>query len=209
MFSITNYSLISASMQPLSLSIDSGEVVQLRGRNGTGKTSLLQRIAGLDTTRTSCDCLDFDGKSLHTLDPDQRVKLGIVLMHQHPITFKKLTLQDLITSLQFNTSYRDEYISSLELNQYLHTPLHSVSGGESKRIECLVSLLLQPRLLLLDEPDSGTDIHSTACIGSVIARHHQRYNTAILYVTHSGNISTWLRPTKTINLNSLYEHLYL
>lgn len=126
-------------------------------------------------------------------------------MHQHPVTFKKLTLKELLSTPIFDNETKQSYISSLELDQHLDKPLHSVSGGESKRVECLLTLALHPRLLLLDEPDSGTDIHSTALIGKLLSDYQYRTGASILYVTHSKNISTWIKPSSSINLNSYYE----
>ncbi len=199
----------------VNLTVKGGEVVAVLGPNGSGKSTLFQAIAGHPRYKIVEGDIRLDGKSILDLPPEERVKKGIVLVWQNPVVIPEVRVMSLISAIInkrlgraiSDTPSSPESAEALRLAMQLGLKTehlargvhHGFSGGESKRLEVLIAAVLKPRVLLLDEPDSGVDIDGIARIGEVI-RNFVSENTAILISTHTGAILRHVRPTRVVVL---------
>ncbi|NJE02844.1 Fe-S cluster assembly ATPase SufC [Thermococcus sp. MV11] len=184
----------------------SGELHVVMGPNGSGKSTLALTIAGHPRYEVSEGRILFEGEDITTAKPEERARKGIFLSFQHPvevegvkvINFLQRALRNLrgideveaydrifqaVEELGFDSS-----ILSRELNV-------GFSGGERKKLEMLQAYLVKPKLLILDEPDSGVDVDSLKVIAGIIAKLHSE-GTSILLITHYGRILEYLNPQR-------------
>ena len=193
-------------LKGVNLSVGAGEFHVIMGPNGSGKSTLALTIAGHPRYEVVGGRILFDGEDITHLPPYERVKRGILLAFQHPeevegvriIEFLQQVLAevkgldaleayDLIVETAEGLWFKEE-----DLRRYINV---GFSGGERKRFELLQALLLEPRLLILDEPDSGVDVDSLSVISRKIEELHEK-GTAILLITHYGRILSHLDPSK-------------
>ncbi|MDG5472845.1 ABC transporter ATP-binding protein [Jeotgalibacillus sp. ET6] len=143
----------------IDFSLEKGEILSLVGPSGTGKSTLLRCIAGLEQFTAG-----------HALLEDQRVEhlkgkeRTVGMVFQQPLLFPHLTiLENVIYGLKLKRSKREaategiKYIKSVGLEDYIHAYPHELSGGQQQRIALIRALVLKPKLLLLDEPFSSLD----------------------------------------------------
>ncbi len=178
-------------VQGATLHIPRGQVHVIVGPNGSGKSTLLHSIAGDPRYRIVRGRVVFDNVDVTSLDPMERVRLGISLMHQMPPAVKQVNTLDLVKTLErkFGANpIAEKAREILAVDRFLSRPLfYGLSGGEKKRLELYLSLLLKPRLLMLDEPDSGVDVDSLSRIAYTINMLIESKVT-LLVVTHRGDI---------------------
>jgi branched-chain amino acid transport system ATP-binding protein len=142
-------------LQGVSLSLDEGETLALLGRNGTGKTTLINTLAG--ATRQHGGSISLGGAALHKLAPHQRAAAGIGWVPQERNIFKSLTVDENLTAVARRGAWTPARVMQLfprlaERRRNLGTQL---SGGEQQMLAIGRALVLNPRLLLLDEPLEG------------------------------------------------------
>lgn len=173
-----------------SLDIAASEVHALLGTNGTGKSTLACLIMGCGGRRPTAGEIVFDGKVINDLNMHERARLGITMAWQEPVRFEGISVRDYLT---IKNKDRDPS-SCLEMvglhpELYLHRMVDkSLSGGERKRIELASLLAMNPRLAILDEPDSGIDMLSTRDIINVIQAFKQA-GSSVLLITHREEIA--------------------
>lgn len=174
----------------LSLTVKAGEVHALLGTNGTGKSSLAYLVMGCTGYAPSSGSIVFAGQTINELKLYERARLGISLAWQEPVRFEGLTVQDYLLLRDKNGDAAPALrLVGLEPELYLPRMVDkSLSGGERKRIELASLLALHPRCAILDEPDSGIDMLSTADILNVIDAFRVR-GTAVLLITHREEIA--------------------
>lgn len=174
----------------LSLAIEASEVHALLGTNGTGKSTLACLVMGCGGYRPSSGNIAFDGKVIDDMSVHERARFGITMAWQEPARFEGISVRDY---LAIKSKDKDPS-SCLELvglhpALYLHRMVDkSLSGGERKRIELASLLAMNPRLAVLDEPDSGIDMLSTRDIINVIHAFKQA-GASILLITHREEIA--------------------
>ncbi len=174
----------------LSLAVEQGEVHALLGTNGTGKSTLAYLIMGCEGYRPSSGEIRFNGLVVNDLSIHERARLGITMAWQEPVRFEGITVRDYLIMKHPETNPA----SFLELvglapELYLGRMVDkSLSGGERKRIELASILALDPRLAILDEPDSGIDMLSIQDVINVI-KAFKNSGTAILLITHREEIA--------------------
>ena len=173
-----------------SLAMEASEVHALLGTNGTGKSTLACLIMGCGGYRPSSGYILFDGKVINDLYIHERARLGITMAWQEPVRFEGISVRDYLT---IKNKDRDpsSYLEMVGLHPelYLHRMADkSLSGGERKRIELASLLALNPRLAILDEPDSGIDMLSTQDIINVIQAFKQA-GSSVLLITHREEIA--------------------
>jgi molybdate transport system ATP-binding protein len=152
-----------------------GPVTAICGASGSGKTSLLQSIAGLLPSRK----ILLRGKELSFLPPHQR---GIGFVPQGDSLFPHLSVGE---NLEYGGKWRfDEVISVLELSPLLSRKPRSLSGGERRRVAVGRALCSRPTLLLLDEPLTGLDLPLKERVLSYLSRIHREFSLPVLYVSH-------------------------
>ncbi len=187
----------------LDLRISPGEFHVVMGPNGSGKSTLALAIMGHPKYEVS-GRLEFEGEDIKNLSTDERARRGIFLAFQHPeeiegvriIDYLRLVLEK-VRGVPREESYdlvveraKEVNLGEEDLKRYINV---GFSGGERKRIEILQALLLEPKLVILDEPDSGVDVDSLSLISAKLQEMHDR-GEAILLITHYGRILEHVDP---------------
>ncbi len=156
-------------LKGINITVPFGEVHVLFGPNGSGKTTLLSAIMGFEEYRIEKGRIIFDGKDITGLPPYERAKLGIGMSFQKPPAISGLKLRRLVEICAKDKKKIEEYAKILNLSEHLEREVNvGFSGGEVKRSELLQLLVQEPRLVLLDEPESGVDLENVALIGDAI-----------------------------------------
>jgi Fe-S cluster assembly ATP-binding protein len=174
----------------LSLALKGGEVHAILGANGTGKSTLAYLIMGCEGYVPRGGDILFEGRSVVGLKVDERAKRGITMAWQEPVRFEGISVKDYLT-IKDRMADPASLLGLVGLNpgQYRDRMVdRSLSGGERKRIELASILALRPKLAILDEPDSGIDMLSTADIINVIEAFRAS-GSAVLLITHREEIA--------------------
>jgi Fe-S cluster assembly ATP-binding protein len=197
-------------LKGINLAVNAGEVHAIMGPNGSGKSTLAQVLAGRDLYHVTGGQVLFDGKDLLEMDPEERAREGIFLAFQYPVEipgvsnmyFLKAALNTVrkhqnlpeLDAMDFLNLVRDK-IKLMEMDQtLLNRPVNTgFSGGEKKRNEIFQMAVLEPRLAVLDETDSGLDIDALRTVaGGVNAlRAPER---AMIVVTHYQRLLNYIVP---------------
>ena len=188
-------------LQGISLSISEGETHVLMGPNGAGKSTLGLSLMGSPGYVRESGTILFDGQDLTELSADKRAKAGIFLSFQNPIEVPGVSLSSFIrNAIHEQTgqpvklfSYQKKLAAAMELlsmdPSYADRDLNvGFSGGEKKKAEILQMLLLQPRLAILDETDSGLDVDAVRTVSQGVEAYQESRNGALLIITHSTRI---------------------
>ena len=176
----------------LSLHVDKGEIHGVLGENGTGKTTLAYLIMGVNNYQASEGRIMFEGQDIGELSVSQRAKEGISLAWQEPARIEGLTVRDYLFlsgnnpgTKRINDCLR---MVGMEPLRYLDRDIdNTLSGGERKRIELASIIAMQPKLAILDEPDSGIDIVSLPSILDGIVEMNKQ-GASVLLITHSEQV---------------------
>jgi Fe-S cluster assembly ATP-binding protein len=192
-------------------SLPAGSTTLLTGANGAGKSTLLKLIMGISPLKASGKIL-LNGKDITKLEPEERAKLGIFLSFQEPVAIPGLSVSEMLRSsteaLGHKMSYMDfkvqlyERIEQLGLDPFtaqrdINT---SFSGGEKKKLEILQLLMLKPKLVLLDEIDSGLDTKANELISQILADYQAETGATFLIVSHNLRILKHLAPNQELVL---------
>jgi len=173
----------------LSLDFWPGYVHAVVGPNGAGKSTLASTIMGLSGyTHFTGDIL-FEGKSVRELSIDQRAQKGITMAWQEPARFEGLSIQRFIQAgtKEKSTEKVREVLDQVGLSPdtYLNRAVDTtLSGGERKRIELASILIMKPKLVMMDEPDSGIDVDALNRIFEAI-QTLKKSGSTVLLITHS------------------------
>jgi len=179
----------------LNLSIKKGEMFGILGSNGAGKSSLAYAIMGLKNYSINSGKILYEGRDITKWSITERAKKGIALSWQEPIRFEGLKVKEYL-EIGIKDKYNKrnkcgEYLKLFGLNPDLYLDRiidETLSGGERKRIELASIFLSEPKLIILDEPDSGIDIHGIENIKKVL-KNTKSYNTTLLLITHQKEIA--------------------
>ena len=179
----------------ISLELRAGHVHAIVGPNGAGKSTLAYTLMGLDGYRRFDGEILFDGERINDLTVDERARKGMTLGWQEPARFEGLTVKQFVRTAARNKGDQavGEVLAQVGLAplRYLHRAVDkSLSGGERKKVELASILAMRPRLVLLDEPDSGIDVESLQRIRQAIALLKAAGSTVVL-ITHSREVLTW------------------
>lgn len=176
----------------VSLSVERGVIHSIIGPNGAGKSSLAYVIMGLPEYRPERGRVFFDGKDITDLPIWERARMGLALAWQEPARFEGITVEAFI-SLGMREKDAKKVRKALEEvlldpDQYLNRMVdQTLSGGERKRIELASLLVMDPKLIILDEPDSGMDIVAINAIVDLVKRLRDQ-GVTILLITHSEEV---------------------
>ena len=187
-------------LKGFSLTINAGEVHALMGLNGSGKSTLAAILAGRDGYEVTEGTVNYLGKDLLELDPEERAREGVFLAFQYPVEipgvnstyFLKAALNEIrkhhglpeLDAIEFLALVKDK-IKLLELNEDLlkRSVNEGFSGGEKKRAEIFQMAVLEPKLAILDETDSGLDIDALKIVSSGVNKL-RRPDSCQLVITH-------------------------
>src|SRR3954453_2592873 len=197
-------------LKGLSLSLDPGEVHAIMGPNGSGKSTLASILAGRDGYEVTEGQVLYNGKDLLDMDPEERAREGLFLAFQYPIEipgvnstyFLKSALNEIrkhhgqpeLDAIEF-LSLVKERMKLLELNEDLlkRSVNEGFSGGEKKRNEIFQMAVLEPRLAILDETDSGLDIDALKIVSHGVNKLKRKDN-AQLVITHYQRLLDYIIP---------------
>jgi len=187
-------------LREVNLNIEEGTVHVIFGPNGSGKTTLVGAIMGLPQYEIVAGNIKFKGKSILPLAVHERVKLGISLAFQRPPIVKGVSLFHLLKALKKSEKDILSSAESLNLKDYLYRDINKeFSGGEIKRSEILQMKLMDPSLLMLDEPESGVDFENITLLSKIIKETLEKELPIIkrkksgLIITHTGFIIQHIR----------------
>jgi len=197
-------------LKGFSLTINAGEVHALMGLNGSGKSTLAAILAGRDGYDVTEGSVKYFGKDLLELDPEERAREGVFLAFQYPVEipgvnstyFLKAALNEIrkhkgqseLDAIEFLALVKDK-IKVLELNEDLlkRSVNEGFSGGEKKRAEIFQMAVLEPKLAILDETDSGLDIDALKIVSSGVNKL-KRPDSAQLVITHYQRLLNYIIP---------------
>ena len=197
-------------LRGLDLTVNIGEVHAIMGPNGSGKSTLANVIAGRTAYKVTDGQVLYEGRDLLKMTPDRRAREGVFLAFQYPVElpgvrtrqFLKSALdairetrgEEALTARQFDKLFR-ERVKLVGIDQELvkRSVNEGFSGGEKKRSEMLQMAVLDPKLALLDETDSGLDIDALRTIASAVNGRRTPDN-AIVLITHYQRILNYIKP---------------
>jgi Fe-S cluster assembly ATP-binding protein len=197
-------------LRGISLTIRAGEVHAIMGPNGSGKSTLAKIIAGHPAYEVTGGEVLFEGRNLLELEPDERARAGVFLAFQYPVEVPGVSNAQFLR-LAYNERRKhlnEEELDPLEFKDLLAERAKIVemdaglmsrsvnegfSGGEKKRNEILQMAVLEPRLAVLDETDSGLDIDALRVVAGGV-NHLRRPDNAIVLVTHYQRLLNFIVP---------------
>lgn len=193
-------------LKGIDLTINTGEIHVVMGTNGAGKSTLANAIMGNPAYTVTEGNIVFDGKDITEDAVNDRAKAGIFMSFQSPISIPGITVENFIRTakttitgeqqralafkkelkskmdeLSFDSSYAQRYVND------------GFSGGERKKNEILQMSILNPKLAMLDETDSGLDVDAVRIVSEGVSRFHNE-NNAVLIITHHNSILQKLKP---------------
>ncbi len=176
-------------LKGVNMVVRDGEIHSIIGVNGTGKTTIAAIIMGLGGYQPQRGKVLFENRDITNLSVTERARLGITLAWQIPANFEGISVREYL-SLGYGTP-PDELLRLVGLDPrvYLNRSVdENLSGGERKRIELASVLSINPKLVILDEPDSGIDMASIDVIKRVVKRL-KREGSSVLLITHNEKMS--------------------
>ncbi|MCO5141716.1 MAG: Fe-S cluster assembly ATPase SufC [Oligoflexia bacterium] len=193
-------------LKGVNLEMAKGEVHAIMGKNGSGKTTLSYTLMGHPKYVVTKGEVLFEGKSILDLSADERAKLRMFLGFQYPVAIPGVTVAQFLRSAI--SSVRGSEVPSKDIRKLIKKEMLELdipdsfmtrylndgfSGGEKKRLETLQMRLLAPKLMILDETDSGLDIDSMKKVAEGI-QNTRSQDTSILLITHYQRLLDYVKP---------------
>jgi Fe-S cluster assembly ATP-binding protein len=197
-------------LKGVDLTIREGEVHAIMGPNGSGKSTLAQVLAGHPAYTVLAGTAKYDGKDLLDMKPEERARAGVFLAFQYPVEIRGITNSYFLRSA-LNALRRERgelELDPIDFLQFLEQKLKAIgwddsmmnrpvnegfSGGEKKRNEILQLAVLEPRLAILDETDSGLDIDALKTVAETVNKLRAPAR-AFLIVTHYQRLLNYITP---------------
>ncbi len=197
-------------LKGLSLDVKAGEVHAIMGPNGAGKSTLGNILAGREGYEVTAGTVEFDGKPLLELEPEARAAAGVFLAFQYPVEIpgvnntyflraalnaqRKARGEPELDSMQFLKKVREKLAVLHLKDELLHRGVNEgFSGGEKKRNEIFQMALLEPKLAILDETDSGLDIDALKAVADGVNAQRDPAR-AFLVITHYQRLLDYIQP---------------
>ena len=202
-------------LKGLSLTVKYGEIHALMGPNGCGKSTLANTLMGHPNYNVDSGNVTFNGIDILELEPDERAKLGLFLAFQYPTAIPGVTLANFlrmavsaVRTVESNDSATTPLVPMREFRKELREKMKNMgvddsfarrylndglSGGEKKRAEVLQLAMLEPKIAVLDETDSGLDIDAIKVVGENVNRLVGP-DLGILIITHYPRLLNYIKP---------------
>ncbi|MBS0001508.1 MAG: Fe-S cluster assembly ATPase SufC [Thioalkalivibrio sp.] len=197
-------------LKGIDLEVKPGEVHAIMGPNGSGKSTLCQVLGGRDGYEVTSGTAEYLGEDLFALEPEERARAGLLLGFQYPVEIpgvkniyllkeaynaqRKHRGEPEADTFQFLKLVREK-LQMMQMDEsFLHRAVNAgFSGGEKKRNEILQMLVLEPKLALLDETDSGLDIDALKIVSDGVNKLRSA-DRAIVLVTHYQRLLSYIEP---------------
>lgn len=200
-------------LKGIDLTIRQGEVHALMGPNGSGKSTLAYTLAGHPAYEPTAGQVIFDGEDLFELEADERSRAGLFLAFQYPASVPGVTLakflRQTITSRMKAEDPESKGISIPDFRRLLKSKMDMLgieqkfagrylnegfSGGEKKRVEILQMAVVEPKIAIMDETDSGLDIDALRIVSEGANRLREEQGMGVLVITHYNRILNYIKP---------------
>lgn len=197
-------------LKGINLKVGSGEVHAIMGPNGSGKSTLAQVLAGHPGYEVTAGSVTYEGQDLLEMEPDERAIAGVFMAFQYPVEIRGITnayfLHSAVNSVR--KARGEEEIDTLDFIEVLQEKLKFIgwddglinravnegfSGGEKKRNEILQLAVLEPKLAILDETDSGLDIDAVKAVAEAVNKLRNA-DRSFVVVTHYQRILNYITP---------------
>lgn len=193
-------------LRGLNLDINKGEVHVIMGPNGAGKSTLAQVLMGNPKYEITEGEIIFEGQNINELKVNERAKLGLFLSFQYPEEIPGITVENFLRSAKM--AVEDRQVKVMEFKKELREKMkllemkeeyasrylnEGFSGGEKKKSEILQLMILNPKLAILDETDSGLDVDAVRIVAKGVKKHISDDNSIII-ITHHNNLLDYLDP---------------
>ena len=197
-------------LRGLSLDVNAGEVHAIMGPNGSGKSTLAQAIAGHEDYEVTAGRIEFEGRDIAELDPEERAREGIFLGFQFPVEIPGVNNAYLLKAA-LNAKREHQGLGEIDAYEFLKLAKEKMallgmdpkflnrgvnegfSGGEKKRNEILQMAVLEPALAILDETDSGLDIDALKAVAAGV-NALRAPDRSIVLVTHYQRLLDYIEP---------------
>jgi Fe-S cluster assembly ATP-binding protein len=197
-------------LRGISLTVNAGEVHAVMGPNGSGKSTLAQVLAGHPAYEVTAGEVWYDGENLLEMDPEERAQKGVFLAFQYPVEIPGVSNAYFLRSAynEIRKARGEDEVDPLDFLEIMDQKLQLVhmsddmlqrsvntgfSGGEKKRNEILQMAVLDPRLAILDETDSGLDIDALRVVAEGV-NAMRRTDNATIVVTHYQRLLNYIVP---------------
>jgi len=197
-------------LRGIDLTVKAGEVHAIMGPNGSGKSTLTQVLAGHPAYTVTAGTATYDGKDLLALKPEERAREGVFLAFQYPVEIRGITnsyfLRSAVNAIRKHRGQEEldplDFLAVLEEklkaigwdDSLMNRPVNEgFSGGEKKRNEILQLAVLEPRLALLDETDSGLDIDALKTVANAVNKLRAPDRSFVI-VTHYQRLLNFITP---------------
>ncbi len=215
MLCLKNYNLFIGDrclFHNINLDMNEGEIHIFMGKNGVGKSSIAKSIMG-DTNYRVEGSIIYNNEDITNLDIYERSKRGIYYLNQNPISIEGVTNAEMlrialsekenknINIFEFNKEL-ESICDKLDLDRsFIHKEINvGASGGERKKIELMHMWILKPKVIILDEIDSGLDVDATKLVANSIKEYYLKYKPIVIIITHNNTL---------INVfDNYYVHLF-
>lgn len=196
----------SEILKGLGLEVGKGEIHAIMGPNGSGKSTLSNVLMGHPRYEVTDGSIEFLGEDVLELEPDERARLGIFLAFQYPSEVPGVSVANFLRTAV--NSVREEELSPMEMYRLLQEKMkimqmdpkfaerylnEGFSGGEKKRNEILQMLMLEPKLAIMDETDSGLDIDALQVVSRGVNELRGPEFSAVI-ITHYQRILRYIEP---------------
>ena len=197
-------------LKGLSLNVNEGETHAIMGPNGSGKSTLSYMLAGRDGYELDNGSITFNNTDLTQLSPDERSNLGLFLAFQYPVELPGVSSTNFLREI-FNSRKKylgENELSHLDFIKHLRKVAENLSikdemlkryvnfgfsGGEKKRFEILQMALLNPKISVLDETDSGLDVDALKIVSEGVNNLKDKKN-AVVVITHYQRLLDYIKP---------------
>ncbi len=192
----------------ISLKVEQGKVHAIMGPNGSGKSTLAYTIMGHPKYTVNQGSIKLDGKELNELTPDERAKTGVFLGFQYPLEIPGVGFVSFLRNSYNNIHSNGKKISVIDFQNMIKEKIKQLnisdsllsrslnegfSGGEKKRAEVLQLSVINPKIAILDEPDSGLDIDALKNVAEAINDASSK-GIGLLIITHYQRILKYIKP---------------